>query len=87
MYCSDCGGEWPIWCTCRRVNEEWIDVTKELPPSDGNYEVTNFKENPFDIGGAYYDGIGFCKESGAYCEPKYWKKTEISEKRYGKLNG
>lgn len=68
---------------------KWIDASKELPPCDGTYEITNFPEHEEDpirrevTATAYYDGWGF-KYLGVYRNPRFWCKfTERKEKRYG----
>ena len=69
---------------------KWIESAKELPPCDGSYEITN---NPtldedwtqrIPISICWYDGLGF-SYGGVYREPKYWRKWEPREKRYGKI--
>lgn len=77
----------------------WIETEKELPEKDGMYEVTNDPYNldlimrhdnldlimHHEIGVAFYDGYGF-KYLGIYRYPKYWRKYEFKEKRYGKIS-
>lgn len=69
---------------------EWIEVTKELPPCDGTYEITNNPQlendwiNRYPTGTAYYNGYGF-EYLGIYRSPKYWRKYEFKEKKYGKV--
>ena len=60
---------------------EWIETSKELPPCDGKYEVTNTYNGNSDI--AFYDGYGF-EFDGHYVKPKYWKNWRPKEKKYGK---
>ncbi len=62
---------------------EWIKCEEELPPTDGNYAVTNFPNDSWDEGTAYYDGIGFIY-LGCYRHPKYWRNIIILKKKYGK---
>jgi hypothetical protein len=62
----------------------WIDSNKELPPCDGNYQVSNFSATMHDWSISYYDGIGFIYEN-AYRNPKFWRKLDDLKKRYGKL--
>lgn len=71
---------------------DWIDVSKELPPCDGTYEITNhpeFEEDPIRrevTGTAYYDGWGF-QYLGVYRNPGYWRKIAPKlSKKYGKVN-
>lgn len=74
----------------RGMNGEWIDVQVELPPCDDMYEITNFPEYEEDwikrelTSTAYYDGYGF-NYLGVYRTPKYWRKWQPAEKRYGKV--
>lgn len=71
---------------------QWIETEKELPSEDGTYEITNNPnwEGDLDwtqrhpISTAYYDGWGF-SYGGIYREPKYWRKFELRERRYGKI--
>ena len=72
------------------MKSQWIESSKELPPCDGSYEITN---NPtldedwtqrLPISICWYDGLGF-SYGGVYREPKYWRKWEPREKRYGKI--
>ena len=62
---------------------EWIDSAKELPPYDGDYEVSGFVDNFYDKTIMQYDGIGFF-HIYAYYEPKYWRYIPSLRKRYGK---
>jgi hypothetical protein len=62
---------------------EWICVSEELPPENGNYYVTNFPNDAWDEGVAYYDGWGFMY-LGCYRTPKYWRKCRTIPKKYGK---
>lgn len=72
---------------------EWIDTEVELPSSDGSYEITNTPAYESDgdwtqrypISTAYYDGWGFSC-NGVYKQPRYWRKHELAEKRYGKVS-
>lgn len=72
------------------MNGSWISVKEELPPKDGIYEVTNHPdiENNWTNRNltilATYDGYGF-EYLGIYRFPRYWRKYELKEKRYGKL--
>ncbi len=61
---------------------DWIDVEKELPPCDGNYEVTNNPESLQQQECLSYDGIGFFYLE-AYRPVKYWRPLTKIEKRYG----
>lgn len=63
---------------------DWFDVTKELPPEDGLYEVTNLPIDGCD-GIMEYDGYGFLHE-GVYKNPRFWKPKLLRIKRYGKIN-
>jgi hypothetical protein len=69
-------------------NGKWIFVEEELPPEDGIYEVTNHPNHEDWIkreytATAYYDGYGF-EYLGVYRTPKYWRKYEPMQKKYGK---
>jgi|HubBroStandDraft_6_1064221.scaffolds.fasta_scaffold888413_1 hypothetical protein len=63
---------------------DWIDTTKELPPHDGIYEVTNniSDEKQFDF--LNYDGYGFILLH-AYRPIKFWRHCKSLVKRYGKI--
>ncbi len=67
----------------------WIKCSKELPSEDGTYEICNCPEKEDDpirremTATAYYDGYGF-NFLGVYRQPKYWRKYEFLEKKYGK---
>lgn len=71
---------------------EWIESSKELPPCDGSYEITNTPlwENDKDwtqrhpIATSYYDGYGF-SYGGIYREPSFWRKYEPIEKGMERL--
>lgn len=71
------------------IDHPWIECEKELPPNDGFYEVTNHPDKQNDFlkhemtAAAYYDGHGFTY-LGVYRTPKYWKKYQFLEKKYGK---
>jgi len=71
------------------VSGDWIECEKELPEKDGCYEICSHPELEIDgikrecTATAYYDGFGF-QYLGVYREPKYWRKYEYLEKKYGK---
>lgn len=73
-----------------KMISEWIKVEDELPPEDGNYEVSNDPEmesnwwSRHNVDIVYYDGYGF-QCGGVYRSPYYWRKITRSEKKYGKL--
>jgi hypothetical protein len=62
---------------------EWIRVTKELPPCDGLYEVSNHRHS-FAQGVCYYDGYGFLHD-GTYRTLNFWRHHPTLEKKYGKV--
>ena len=67
----------------------WIECSKELPEKDGSYEICNHPELENDnlkrecTTTAYYDGYGF-QWLGIYRMPKYWRKYNMAERKYGK---
>ena len=63
---------------------DWIDTDKELPPCDGEYEVTNDIKTLMDLSVMNYDGIGFFYLYGYY-PVKYWRHRKKPEKKYGKI--
>jgi len=63
---------------------EWIDTSKELPPCDGKYQVTNTFNTWVEV--FEYDGYGFKDDQGIYQNPRYWKTFKKLEKRYGMVN-
>ncbi len=71
-------------------NGQWISSDDELPPDDGTYEITNQPEAEGDwcqramTSTAYYDGYGF-SYLGVYRTPKFWRKYEYTQKKYGKI--
>lgn len=69
-----------------KVNKNpWRDVTKELPPCDGQYQVTSKPADPWDMGIARYDGYGFLDDQ-VYKSPTHWRYYKKPEKKYGKLH-
>lgn len=75
----------------RGKNEgDWIDVSLELPPEEGTYEITNWPKQEKDwcsrpfTSTAYYDGYGFMW-GGVYRSPRYWRKYTPRDKVFGKL--
>jgi len=65
---------------------DWIDCSKELPPRDGHYCVSNHYVAPeWDFGVCEYDGIGF-KYNNIYRPVTFWKYCEPINKKYGKIN-
>lgn len=65
-------------------NYDWIDVTKELPPSDGMYDITNNPNSWKAEDCLLYDGIGFLLVH-AYRTVKFWRHHTPLVKRYGKI--
>ena len=66
----------------------WIDSAKELPPCNGQYQVTNNIDKKYTsiIGMCEYDGYGFCY-LGIYKEPLYWRHLGPQlEKINGKID-
>lgn len=73
------------------IDHGWIETEKELPPQDGSYEICNHPELENDslrrevTTISWYDGYGF-QWLGVYRQPKYWRKYEMIQKRYGIIN-
>jgi hypothetical protein len=63
----------------------WIECSKELPPCDGIYNITNGANDPYGGVGVIYDGFGFIFE-GIYRHPKFWRYRDQLNKKYGKQN-
>lgn len=62
----------------------WINTEEELPPKDGQYEVTN-NDHVEDIYLAYYNGYWFYIGDIFYFMPTYWRPHQEKKRRYGKV--
>ncbi len=87
---EDVGYMQPIGSTIflKKEDNPWIKCSEELPPCDGEYEITyELNEDKFNYI-CLYDGVGFYfkwENQEMYLSPYCWRFAKPKEKRYGKV--
>lgn len=66
------------------ASNPWIDITKELPPKDGWYELGVPNSENISPYKSRWDGHFFYPVSHTLCT--HWRRIEGLEKRYGKVH-